>query len=617
MIQKIILKNWKNLDELNIDFAGGINFIIGENGTGKTSILEAINYGLCSSFKGVELSKFIKKERDFSEILINFSLDKKKYRLKHKIKPSNVYSTLEGENLSISYKNDDVYDELENIFLLPKVSRKRILYIAEGEIHILASPYTQVTRLNKQFASELRTILGLEQVTSLQEDFEDLKRRYENETEEIRIQIGSAINQKEVKLIKERMESNRKNMKELDTRRAQIKDKLDKNLHKLGGIEAEIEHIKSTEYEFRKILKESEEVCKMKLNIREIPEVIRKIKKDLDGELKSLSVNYRNIKSKLDETQGKHSIYKDLYKVLLAFKESTLSQKECPLCHQPLDSERYAQLEKELLNRINQFKELIPKLKIQSEQISKKKKANEEKLNKCLKILNSIKPIEKMVLSRFEVSDNMLKLRSESHEIKQVIESLNKKYRDAEEEFRNIFKEVERDKNTLSNPIKENLENRLINITRRKLINGLILESLRDTSKQLDYETNEKILKKINEELKRFRLEEKGTVFFDEGAIPYVKKGKNIYDFDMLSGGERTALYILTRILLNNLISKSNFLLIDEPFEHLDSMNRKYLRDFLNDSIEKGYISQLIVTTYEETLTRTFLDRTDSNLFYL
>lgn len=617
MIQKIILKNWKNLDELNIDFANGINFIIGDNGTGKTSILEAINYGLCSSFKGVDLSKFIKKERDFSEILINFSLDKKEYRLKHKIKPSNVNSTLERENLSVSYKNDDVYDELENIFLLPKVSRKRILYIAEGEIHILASPSTQVTNLNKQFASELRTVLGLEQITLLQEDFEDLKKRYDNETEEIHIQLGSAVDYKKMKLIKERMESNRRNMKELDSKRAQIKSELDKNQRKFGRIEADQENIKSTEYEFRKILYEADEVCKMKLNIREIPEVIGKIKKELDRGIKSLSVNYRDIKSKLDETQGKYFIYKDLYKILLAFKESTLAQKECPLCHQPLDSKRYAQLEKELSNKINQFKELIPKLKIQSEEIFKKKKVDEEKLNRCLKILNSIQPIEKMIWSEFEVRDNWLKLEIERRKIKQVIESLNNKYRNKEEEFRNIFKEVERDENRLSNPMKESLENKLINITRRKLINGLILESLKDTSKQLYYETNEKILKKINEELKRFKLEEKGTVFLGEGAIPYVKKGKNRYEFDMLSGGERTALYILTRILLNNLMSKSKFLLIDEPFEHLDSINRKYLRDFLSDSIKKGYISQLIITTYEETLTRTFLERTDANLFYL
>jgi DNA repair exonuclease SbcCD ATPase subunit len=617
MIKKIILKNWKNIDNLDLDFANGINFIIGANGTGKTSILEAINYGLCSSFKGIDLSKFIKKGCNFSEILINFSLEQKEFRIKHTIKPSNVDSTLEGEGLSISYKNNDVYNELENIFLLPKVSRQRILYIAEGEIHILASPFTQVTMLNKQFASELRTILGLEQITLLQKYFEDLKKRYDKETEEIRIHLGSAIDQKEVELIKERMESNQRNMKVLDSKRAQIKSELDKNQRKLGRIEAELENIKSTEYEFRKILKESEDVCKMKLSVKEIPEVIRKIKEELDKGIKSKSVNYRDIKSKLDETQGKYFIFKDLYNVLLAFKESTLAQKACPLCHQPLDSKRYAQLEKELLGKINQFEELISKLKIQSDEIFKQKKEEEEKLNKCIKILNSIQPIEKMIWSRFEVRDNILKLEIERREIKQVIESLNKKYRDTEEEFRNIFKINENDKNKLSNPIKENLENRLINITRRKLINEIILESLRDTSKQLYYETNEKILKKINEELKRFRLEEKGTVFLDESAIPYVKEGENIYDFDMLSGGERTALYILTRILLNNLISKSNFLLIDEPFEHLDSMNRKYLRDFLDDSIKKGYIFQLIITTYEETLTRTFLDRTDANLFYL
>ena len=48
-------------------------------------------------------------------------------------------------------------------------------------------------------------------------------------------------------------------------------------------------------------------------------------------------------------------------------------------------------------------------------------------------------------------------------------------------------------------------------------------------------------------------------------------------------------------------------ILIDEPFEHLDPVNRWYLRDFLFNLCHKRYTRQIIVSAYEETLARKFL----------
>jgi exonuclease SbcC len=46
IINRIEITNWRSIEQQEFKFNPGITFIIGENGTGKTSILEAIAYVL-------------------------------------------------------------------------------------------------------------------------------------------------------------------------------------------------------------------------------------------------------------------------------------------------------------------------------------------------------------------------------------------------------------------------------------------------------------------------------------------------------------------------------------------------------------------------------------------
>jgi DNA repair exonuclease SbcCD ATPase subunit len=79
-------------------------------------------------------------------------------------------------------------------------------------------------------------------------------------------------------------------------------------------------------------------------------------------------------------------------------------------------------------------------------------------------------------------------------------------------------------------------------------------------------------------------------------------------EFPQLSGGEKTALLIFTQMLLCKYFSNSDFMMIDEPLEHLDPRNRWALLRYLVDTMDSGYLSQLIVTTIEEPLIREYLD---------
>src|SRR5271157_3636959 len=64
-IEGLTIKNFRNYANLQISFSPGINFIIGNNGVGKTNILEAISIlSNIKSFRNIHDSEIIKWNED-------------------------------------------------------------------------------------------------------------------------------------------------------------------------------------------------------------------------------------------------------------------------------------------------------------------------------------------------------------------------------------------------------------------------------------------------------------------------------------------------------------------------------------------------------------------------
>lgn len=69
IVSKLVLKNFRNYDSLNLKFERGINFIVGDNAEGKTNIVEAIHFlSLARSFRTSECVELIKERRQFATI---------------------------------------------------------------------------------------------------------------------------------------------------------------------------------------------------------------------------------------------------------------------------------------------------------------------------------------------------------------------------------------------------------------------------------------------------------------------------------------------------------------------------------------------------------------------
>ena len=70
-LNELKLHNFRNYESLELDFAPGVNLIVGNNAQGKTNLLEAICYaGSGKSFRAQKTSEMIRFGADFAYMIL-------------------------------------------------------------------------------------------------------------------------------------------------------------------------------------------------------------------------------------------------------------------------------------------------------------------------------------------------------------------------------------------------------------------------------------------------------------------------------------------------------------------------------------------------------------------
>ncbi|WP_225847329.1 AAA family ATPase [Streptomyces sp. HPF1205] len=91
---------------------------------------------------------------------------------------------------------------------------------------------------------------------------------------------------------------------------------------------------------------------------------------------------------------------------------------------------------------------------------------------------------------------------------------------------------------------------------------------------------------------------------FDADGNLSVARGEASLAMGDLSGGERSTALIVTRLLLANTLARASSVWFDEPLEHLDPRRRTAIAQTLVSAVQAGTVGQILVTTYEENLAR-------------
>ena len=126
MITKIKLKNWRSHLDSELNFSIGTNALLGHMGSGKTTILDSITFGLFGTFPNLQTKKLklddilMKKpvEKDIAEVEVQFQSNGKTYSVKRIIekKKGTTYSEIkENDKILESYNTSRVTEVVEKI----------------------------------------------------------------------------------------------------------------------------------------------------------------------------------------------------------------------------------------------------------------------------------------------------------------------------------------------------------------------------------------------------------------------------------------------------------------------------------------------------------------------
>ena len=118
-ITKLKLKNFRNYDDLEIDFCDSINYVVGKNAQGKTNLVEPIYIiSTLKSFRNSKLVDCIKDEEPFAEIealIVSTNYGMKKIRFRINREGENEYYVNENK---ITHKSD-MYSHFYSVIFSP------------------------------------------------------------------------------------------------------------------------------------------------------------------------------------------------------------------------------------------------------------------------------------------------------------------------------------------------------------------------------------------------------------------------------------------------------------------------------------------------------------------
>ena len=407
IIEKIEIKNFKSHLNSEIQFNPGITLIIGENGAGKSTILEAISFALYKQHSSSKLSDLIRTNNnnqvyntmEVSLIFISNGNHYKIIRTRDKSKSaSTLYSLYLNEDNTYKIKDilcegdKNVNKEIERILQMDADLFLNAIYVRQGEIAELIS---KTPSQKKKLIAKLLGIDSLEKswnnIKQFISNYENLESEYKgklskkefnyNELKEKQL-ISQNLNT-EITKIQEELNQINTIYSDLKVEKDKLQDNKDKYFNLKNQIDVSLTEIDLLKEEKSELQSQLDDIRKNEIEIRRLEKYVDKL--PVYKEYREACLNLMEITKKKQD--------------LIKQKENFIEQNNI-LSENEIIYNDYIRLE----NIINELKE--DKSNIESElkvydKIIKDKNSIEKEYNKELHNLNNFKQKLKENLSEY------------------------------------------------------------------------------------------------------------------------------------------------------------------------------------------------------------------------
>ena len=214
-IESVALKDFRSHAETRIGFGSGINVILGENGAGKTSILEAISFALFKDYEGA-IENLVRKGAQSMSVEVVFSSHGRKYKVERTRSKNASGASLmvhDGGWKLLMEGDSGIDGEIAGILGMDKYLFSNAVYVRQGEL----------ARLLMARPSEKKQLIGrLLGIEDLEKAWERMRAVVDSfEARKAAVEAGIAREDE----IRERMKQAEKSMAELAGRLSGAREK--------------------------------------------------------------------------------------------------------------------------------------------------------------------------------------------------------------------------------------------------------------------------------------------------------------------------------------------------------------------------------------------------------
>jgi len=616
MIDSVQMTNWRAYEQREVSFGPGITFIMGANGVGKTSILEAIAYALTGEPSTVQdRAKLLRDPNELATVRLSFTVDGQTYvveRSQSSRRAENARLTQKGVRKALASSHKAITEQIEHLMGVSKDFLQRIVYMAEGDVfRFLSQPPGKALDL------QIRRVLGLTQL----DEFAQAIDASEKEVKEQITISQQLLDQFEQLGIREDT-GLAQHLQEMDERRGSL----------LAGLRSAQSEIDRQKRENEDLLRLSPLLHGALRALERYPATLQMAAQmpiltvfaDLEQRIDEVQSGIQENRTSLARLDGEQQAYRRIFDVLEPYVGSAETV-PCPVCRKPMTADEREQVLQDIrgnLDRIDKDRQNLTQLRDEAGRVSDGLK---EQIEGLRELRNFLAHVSLRALSpSAKISDLQEVVQSESQQLQGHLEDLQKQASALEQTIANLEKErsgyvaLQSRLHSLGYTSLKGARLALVDLEVRSLSLRAAKQAVQDTLASQRNVDLKAIYSQIARVWETFVGREGWDLQLDSKGMPVLSddKGRE-FDLSQFSGGEKTALLVILHTIIARHFSESDFLLIDEPLEHLDSVNRRSLIRFLTSAYHREAFNQLIITTFEESLTRKYISEEGVSFIHL
>jgi DNA repair exonuclease SbcCD ATPase subunit len=513
-------------------------------------------------------------------------------------------ATLKSDSETIATSWQGVTSKILELFKASDVFLGRYVFLTEGETYeYINNPP------GEGLAKHIGSVLGIESVENFENVFGALHKKYTDVARDLRKQVtGAQIATDEDRALYTELDKQLQGFLDELKRNSDDIEKLNKEHSTLSS---EVESLKKAQVQIGEILDDWQKHFAPSNLIKDPIQVIKKKRTQLENEYKNLMVN----RNELSTESGRLSALIDSAKSVIGLLQGLPdkdTERICPVCKRPLTAHMAEQLEKESLETVERLETNLANQKTLIVNTENAIEDNRKKLSTIDVLESRVTNVLKYgpaTLSTTELQEKITSLGKKAESLIQQADQLKKNRDVLEAQVRELRSKIDRIREKIE-PVKiDSLNSSLISATKIEFLSQVFLNSVEDSLSKQRNIMLAPLMKELSTMWSQFMNTPVEVEMGDKCELSIIDKRYHaLFKFPQLSGGEKTALLILTHMLLCKYFSDSDFMLLDEPLEHLDARNRWALVNFLIQSCKRGAPQQLVVTTIEEPYIREYME---------